>query len=84
MGIEIVLAHDLRSASSDGDMRPTKISLFKALRIPVEPCIPALISAKLSFVLMVFFPQEAPFVVRSGRHDIIRNCQGDQNSIRMP
>jgi hypothetical protein len=51
------------------------MSQFKALRIPLESSIPALISAKLSFELMVFFPQEALFVVRSGWHDIMRVCQ---------
>ena len=60
MGIQIVLAHDPLSATSDGNMRPTKMSQLKALRILLESSVSPLISAKLSFVIMVFSPQEAP------------------------
>jgi len=57
------------------------MSLFKGLRIPPESSISALISAKLSSVLMVFCPQEAPSAGRSGSHNITKDFQ---TRIRMP
>jgi hypothetical protein len=61
-------------------MVPFSLSGSRLILHEVALSIPALMSARISFALMVFFPIGSPLVERLRGHDIMGDCRGASKS----